>query len=242
VKITHLIEKEEAWPYFENFCISSKPYDFCVVGSPSLRQRKIKRIFNHLSRCEIYKAEEDNKIIGFVFLEKEEYCLDVNFLFGVRRNFTSQKLIKAAHAIFDVALKDLNKNYLKSEIRRTYKIDSYKKWIERYDKRAIIFNDDNNTVVWCNIEDMSVKFEIVGVNPATEHLMGKEAVLGITHKNPHNPSILREIIVDDDSYLFDEKAVDFLSDSVLVHGYLSDNEKKAGRIALKFIPQNEETI
>ena len=239
MKITHLTHQEEVWPYFYNFCVSSKPYHFCMRGSPFLRQGKIKEIFEALSTREIYKAEEGNKIIGFVFLEIEEHCLDVNFLFGVRKNFTSKKLIKAAHEIFDLALKNHNKNYLKSEIRRTYKIDSYKKWIERYDKRAIIFNDDKNTVVWSNIEDMSVKFEIVGVNPATEHLMGKEAVLGVTHKNPHKPSILREIIVGEDSYLLDEKSVDFLPDCVLVHGYLSDNEKKAGRIALKFIPQNE---
>ena len=239
MKITHLTQKEEVWPHFHNFCISSKHYDFCIRGSRSLRQRKIKEIFEEFSTREIYKAEENDKVIGFVFLEIEEHCLDVNFLFGVRKNFTSKKLIKAAHVIFDLALKNHNKNYLKSEIRRTYKIDSYKKWIERYDKRAIIFNDDKNTVVWSNIEDMSVKFEIVGVNPATEHLMGKEAVLGITHKNPHAPSILREIIVDEDSYLFDEKSVDFLADCVLVHGYLSDNKKKVGRLALKFIPQNE---
>lgn len=237
MKITHLTQKEEVWPHFHNFCISSKPYDFCMRGSRSLRQRKIKEIFEEFSTREIYKAEENDKVIGFVFLEIEEHCLDVNFIFGVRKNFTSKKLIKATHAIFDLALKNHNKNYLKSEIRRTYKIDSYKKWIERYDRRAIIFNDHKNSVVWCNTEGMSAKFEVVGVNGATEHLMGKEGVLRNTHQE--HGSLLREIILNDEVHLLDEKSVDFLPSCVLIHGYLSDNKKKAGRIVLKFIPQDE---
>ena len=237
MKITHPTQKEEVWPHFHNFCISSKPYDFCIRGSRSLRQRKIKEIFEEFSTREIYKAEENDKVIGFVFLEIEEHCLDVNFLFGVRKNFTSKKLIKAAHVIFDLALKNHNKNYLKSEIRRTYKIDSYKKWIERYDARAIIFNDHRNRVVWCNTEGMSAKFEVVGVNGATEHLMGKEGVLRNTHQE--HGSLLREIIFNDEVHLLDEKSVDFLPSCVLIHGYVSDNKKNVGRIALKFIPQDE---
>ena len=63
MKITHLTQKEEVWPHFHNFCISSKPYDFCIRGSRSLRQRKIKEIFEEFSTREIYKAEEIDKVI-----------------------------------------------------------------------------------------------------------------------------------------------------------------------------------
>lgn len=234
MKITHLTQKEEVWPHFHNFCISSKPYDFCIRGSRSLRQRKIKEIFEEFSTREIYKAEENDKVIGFVFLEIEEHCLDVNFLFGVRKNFTSKKLIKAAHVIFDLALKNHNKNYLKSEIRRKHKVKSYKKWIERYDKRAIIFNDPPNTVVWCNSNRMNAQFKVVGTNTTTEYLMGQKASLTESYANS-----VKELSFNGKKYLFDEKSVDFLSDRVLIHGFLSDNEQNVGRIALEFIPQNE---
>ena len=235
MKITHLTQKEEVWPHFYNFCISSKPYDFCTMASPSLRRRKIKGIFEVFCMREVYKAEDNDKIIGFVFLETEEHCLDVNFLFGVRKNFTSEKLIKATHAIFDLALKDHNKNYLKSEIRRTYKIDSYKKWIERYDKTAIILGDEKNTIVWCKSERMSVIFKVVAANKTTKHLMGKEALLGYTRKGPRH--VIRELLFNNERYILDEKSIDFLPDRVLIHGLLSDDKENVGRIALEFKPQ-----
>ena len=238
MKITHLKEPEDAWPYFYDFCIKSKPYDFCKLPSRHLREREIRRAFEDFSSCEIYSSKENDKTVGFVFLCVEEDCLDVSFLFGVRKNFTSVKLINAAHAIFDTALRGHNKNYLKSQIRRTYKVESYKKWIERYDKRAIIFNDPQNTVVWCKSNRMSAKFKVVGTNKITEHLRDREAVLGMGCKQPPHTK-LRELLFGEDVYLLDEKSVDFFPDRVLIHGILSDNKENVGRVALEFIPQNE---
>ena len=86
--------------------------------------------------------------MGFCFIKEEEFCLDVAFIFGIWRSVRSSKLIKATHAIFKEALSITGKKYLKSEIRRTFKVKPYKKWIEKYDKTAIIINDDKNTVVW----------------------------------------------------------------------------------------------
>ena len=235
MKITHLKSAKEAWPYFHSFCAKSKPYQFCELGSSTLRETKIKKTFDDFSACEIYSAEERGKIVGFVFLKKEKNCLDVNFIFGVRKNFTSPKLIEGAHKIFKIALRDHNKKYLKSEIRRNYKVESYKKWIERYDKNAIIFNDKENTVVWCKSEKMSVIFKVVGTNKTTEHLMGKEALLGHTRKGPRH--VVREFLFEDERYILDEKSVDFLPDRVLIHGLLSDDKENVGRVALEFKPQ-----
>ena len=153
----------------------------------------------------------------------------------MRKNFTSPKLIQGPHQIFEIALQNHNKNYLKSEIRRNYKVGSYKKWIERYDKNAIIFNDKENTVVWCKSEKMSVIFKVVGANKTTEHLMGKEALLGYTRKGPRH--VVRELFFGDERYILDEKSVDFLPDCVLIHGLLSDDKENVGRVALKFEPQ-----
>ena len=235
MKITHLKDPSSAWPYFYDFCIKSKPYNFCSLPSPNLRDKKIKKSFEDFSDCIIYKGEEGGKVMGFVFLEEEEYWLDVNFLFGVRKNFTSPRLIAATHAIFDDALRKFNKNYLKSQIRRTFKVGLYTKWIERYDKNAIIFNDEENTVVWCKSEKMSVIFKVVGTNKITEHLMGKEASLGYTRKGPRH--VVRELFFGDERYILDEKSVDFLPDCVLIHGLLSDDKENVGRVALKFEPQ-----
>ena len=84
---------------------------------------------------------------------------------------------------------------------------------------------------------MSAKFKVVGTNSATKHLMGQEACLGITRKNPHSST--KELLFEDEIYLLDEKTVDFLPDRVLIHGFLSDNKQNVGRVALEFIPQNE---
>ena len=235
MKITHLKDPSRVWPYFYNFCIKSKPYNFCSLPSRSLRDKKIKKSFQDFSNCIIYEAEDRGKVMGFMFLEEQEHCLDVNFLFGVRKNFTSPRLISAAHAVFKDALKKCNKNYLKSQIRRTFKVESYKKWIDRYDKTAIILNDKENTVVWCKSEKMSVIFKVVGTNKTTEHLMGKEASLGYTRKGPRH--VVRELLFEDERYILDEKSVDFLPDCVLIHGLLSDDKENVGRVALEFKPQ-----
>jgi hypothetical protein len=235
MKITYLKDSTEAWPYFYDFCVKSKPYHYCSLPSHHLRDKKIKANFDEFSSRIVYKAEDKGKVMGFVFLQEEEHCLDVNFLFGVRKNFTSPRLILAAHTIFEDALKKYNKNYLKSQIRRTFKVKSYKKWIERYDNKAIILNDPQNTVVWCNSEKMSVIFKVVGANKTTEHLMGKEAAMESVRKGLR--SKIREMIIENQTYLFDEKSVDFLPDRVLIHGLLSDDKENVGRIAFEFKPQ-----
>ena len=38
------------------------------------------------------------------------------------------------------------------------------------------------------------------------------------------------------AYLVDEKGVDFMSEAVLLHGLISDNENNVGNISLQFIP------
>jgi|TARA_R100001129_G_scaffold11355_1_gene7456 hypothetical protein len=85
---------------------------------------------------------------------------------------------------------------------------------------------------------MKVKFKVVGANPATEHLRDKEGLMVKTYMN--GPTAIRELLFGDDTYLLDQKTVDFLPDCVLINGFLSDNKENVGRVALKFIPQHEE--
>lgn len=235
MKITQVKDIKEVWPHFYEFCVKSKPYDFCSIASKSLRDKKILNYFQEFTSYHTYKAEEGDCLIGFAFIKEEEACLDVAFIFGIWRNTRSSKMIEATHAIFEFALKKTNKNYLKSEIRRNFKVDTYKKWIEKYDKTAIIFNDEDNTVVWCKRNIMTVKFKVVGANKTTKHLMGKDVFLRETKRVKHG--LLREMAIDEEIYLFDEKGVDFLSEAVLVNGLLSDNKENVGRVTLQFLPQ-----
>jgi hypothetical protein len=87
---------------------------------------------------------------------------------------------------------------------------------------------------------MRVKFKVVGANNSTKHLMEEEGALIKTYNR--DGVTIREILFNDKIHLFDEKNVDFLPDAVVACGWLSDNKSKVGRIALKFIPENEQTI
>ena len=84
---------------------------------------------------------------------------------------------------------------------------------------------------------MKAKFKVVGANKTTQHLMNNEGLM--TKSYQQDGTILREIVFDNKIHLFDEKNVDFLSHSVVTCGWLSDETSKVGRIALKFIPENE---
>ena len=135
MKITQVKDPSEAWPHFYKFCVKSKPYDFCSIKSKTLRDRKITNIFEEFCLYNVYKAEDNETLVGFCFLKEEEFCLDVAFIFFIWRSLRSSKLIEATHAIFKEALNITNKKYLKSEIMRTFKVKPYKKWIEKYQKR-----------------------------------------------------------------------------------------------------------
>ncbi len=236
MKITHLKGHNEKLEIeFYNFFISSKPYDFDHIRSQHLRRQKIESLFSNYCRtCDVYTVEEDSKLKVAAFLLDEGDYLDLIFVFGVSKNFGSLQLMATTRGILDHAMYTLGKNYVKSEIRRKYKVQSYKKWIEMYDKKIIIFNDDNNTVVWCNRDIMTIKFKVVGANKTTAHLMGKDLFLRGTKKIKHG--LLREFSDGEDTYLLDEKGIDFLSKAVIIYGHLSDNKQNVGNISLEFIP------
>ena len=84
---------------------------------------------------------------------------------------------------------------------------------------------------------MKAKFKVIGTNGATEHLMDSDGLLIKTY-NPAGCTI-REILFEGESYFFDEKSVDFLPNAVVISGWLSNEKSIVGRVALKFIPEND---
>lgn len=238
MKIKHLKDPLESWCYFYNYCIKSKPYSFSdSLFSPRLRNQKIKKIFNELSGCLVYSVEEDNEAFAFFFMSVEKNFIHLRFAFGVSESskFSHKKFAQSAYDLIDFLCKKYNKKYTKGEISRVYKVDAFKKWIEIFQKRVILFDDKEKTIVWCKLNRMSVKFKVVGANKATEHLMGKEAHMGFIRKGPR--SLVRELYFGEKKYILDEKSVDFFPECVLVHGLLSDDKQNVGNIALEFKPQ-----
>jgi len=236
VKITHLKSYSKKLEVeFYNFFLSSKPYDLDHIRSPHLRRQKIESLFStYCKTSQVYTVEEDSKLKLAAFVSDSKSYLDVIFIFGVSKNFGSVEIVNASRSVLEHAMQSLGKNYVKSEIRRKHKVQSYKKWLERYDKKLIIFNDKNNTVVWCNRDIMKIKFKVVGTNKTTAHLMGKDLLLCGTQKIKH--VLLREFSDGEDIYLLDEKGIDFLSKTVMIYGHLSDNKENVGNISLEFIP------
>ena len=236
MKITHLksYDKELELEFYD-FFLSSKPYDLDHIRSPHLRRQKIESLFStYCKTSQVYTVEEDSKLKVAAFILDAGDYLDLTFIFMITKSFSSPDLMATARGIFDHAMKESGKNYIKSNIRRKHKCQSFKKFIERYDKKVIIFNDENNTVVWCNRNIMTIKFKVVGTNKTTAHLMGKDLLLRGTEKIKHG--LLRKFSDGEDIYLLDEKGIDFLPNAVTIYGHLSDNKQNVGNISLEFIP------
>jgi hypothetical protein len=238
MKIKHIKDPLVVWPSFYDYSVNTKAYSGCEFPSPHLRTEKIKDFFRDLvSSCEIYMAEEYGEPLGYMFVAEEKNFMELWFGFGISGSsqFTHPKWAESVYSLFDSLLKQHNKNYVIAEIRREYNVEAFKKWIEKYQKRAIVFKDSKNSIVWCKSERMSVIFKVVGANKTTEHLMGKEALLRYTRKGPRH--VVREFLFGDERYILDEKSIDFLPNCVLIHGMLSDDKENVGRVALEFKPQ-----
>lgn len=230
MKITQIKNKEEVWEDFYQYCKKSKPYKNMQVGSSSMRETFIRKTFDDFcDYCDIYLASNESRI-GYVFIDEEENFNHIVFLFGMGGSkFT--KMIKGFHEILDHI--DSTK-YFKSEIRRVFKANVFKKWIDKYDKRAIILSDEDQTTLWYNSDKMIGQLKVLSTNKIAQHLLGKTAEYhGFVFTKS---TTVTSVLIDGEKYLLDIKDVEFLRDSVVINTLISNDKDFVGRVSLLFKP------
>lgn len=145
MKITHSgdpsIEFRKA---FYHFCCESKPFDFCSVGSASVRRWKIQEYLNSMEGCYFVEArDEEGFRAGAVF--DMGGVMTLEFVFGNRRNAPDSP--KVWQEILDYSFKIWKPERIYSVIQRKKNLQAFVRWIENNDSRAIIEGDK---ICWTN--------------------------------------------------------------------------------------------
>lgn len=231
LKIKLLTDPQDVKPHFLEFCRKSKPYRCFCVGSPRFQNKVIENYFTSFwEECDVYKLSRQEKTIGFVFLRKEEHYFHVDFIFGLTKNSNPAEMISALHEFMD----SFPEKYFVSEIRRKNKVESYKKWIDRHDKRCIMINNDDQTILW---KKMNGQLKVVGTNTATSHLNGKLFKFKDSFVFSKSDSVNK--LVDDSGEILNLEvtSITYGENVLVVMGFLTDEKQTyAGNVALEFRP------
>ncbi len=132
----------------EDFFKKSKPSEFCQLKIPSLRIAKTREYLQDIYKCPyIYVAYENKKFVGICFFKPKNDHIYLEFLFG-DFSLGSNKLINSLHSILKEVSKECGIYEIRGEIRRKFKVDTYLKWIKRYDKKCKIIKGELTTIVW----------------------------------------------------------------------------------------------
>lgn len=152
VQIKQLITpNDDFYNYFFQYCIKSKPYDFCELKSFKLRNAKIKDYFDILMKDSIiFTSEIDCKISIYAFFSEQKDHLILEFAIG-NKELTPQCLIKHFHEILILVQKTFDKASVESTIQRKYKKQKFINWLKKYDKICEIIELKNQTkIIWKN--------------------------------------------------------------------------------------------
>ena len=141
---------EELFDIFKSYCLKSKPFDFCELPSMQARLIKIKEYFNNLFKnCDCFLVFKDDQIVGFIVIEKENEVGEIIIAIGFYAKI-SFKQISQYFADFRKFYKEQNPQIktFSGEIYRTYKADSYLKFIKRYMKPSRINLDKERIMIY----------------------------------------------------------------------------------------------
>jgi hypothetical protein len=141
---------EELFNLFKSYCLKSKPFDFCELPSMQMRVLKIREYFNAIfSYNDCFIVLEREGIVGFICIEKQGEIGVVTIAIGLHLKITF-KQISQYFADFRKFYKEQNPQIktFSGEIYRTYKADSYLKFIKRYMKPSKIDLDGERIMVY----------------------------------------------------------------------------------------------
>lgn len=140
----------ELFDIFKSYCLKSKPFDFCELPSMQMRLLKIKEYFNNLfSYNDCFAVFQNNEIVGFICIEKQNEIGVITIAIGLHTKITFSQISQY--------LSDFRKFYkqqnpeiktFSGEIHRTFKADSYLKFIKRYMKPSKIDLDKDHIMVY----------------------------------------------------------------------------------------------
>jgi len=141
---------EELFDIFKSYCLKSKPFDFCELPSMQARLIKIKKYFNEMFLYDdCYIALKNDEIVSFYCIEKRDDIAEIIIAVGLYPKITFLEISKI-FAEFRVFYKKQNPQIktFKGEIYRSYKADSYLKFIKKYMGISRIDLDKEHIVVY----------------------------------------------------------------------------------------------
>jgi len=128
-----------------DFCIRSKPYDFCSIKNRSARLIQIKNFYNYLFKeCDIFYCKQNGGVRFFIAVSREESHIEIRFIFSTPVFYTAKtfKTFREFYwELFDCSLPFMG------EVKRQHKLKTYLNAIQKRDPNAKVFLDKDPILV-----------------------------------------------------------------------------------------------
>jgi hypothetical protein len=129
---------------FEDFCIRSKPYDFCSIKNPSARMMQIKKYYEYLvETTRIFHLTQGDHTRFFLSIKPELLNITIEFIFGDPLTMLEDFRIFREFYWREF---DCDATFT-TEIKRQYKLKPFLNFIKRKDKSAKISLDKGKIFV-----------------------------------------------------------------------------------------------
>jgi ADP-heptose:LPS heptosyltransferase len=127
-----------------DFCIRSKPYDFCSIKSHSLKLTQIKKYYEFLlNKYDIFYHAQNGDVRFFIAISHEKLHTEIRFIFGA--TFNIEKDFRAFREFYWKQF-NCSKPFV-GEVKRHHKLKTYLKGIEKRDANAKISLDNGEILV-----------------------------------------------------------------------------------------------
>jgi hypothetical protein len=147
-KLINKFDKDLNNKIFE-FCKTSKPLDFCLISSASLRKTKINEFITYLQSEQLnYLITSDDNEEIFISLKKINN--NIKMLFVMNISFNHKNINKALNEFYSFLFcENPQCEYIYSDISRKFKLKKYLSWIKKYAKSCKVkFDNDKIVAYW----------------------------------------------------------------------------------------------